>query len=189
MWTITSALAALLDYRAAELLDETGGERVNFAAHEHQCPCFQAFAAAISRRRIAAMDREWPIRGCSGRHVVRPGYRLTVAESTIKTPRFMEIAPDGTLYVSVSKTGQIQACRDRNGDGVYEEVVSYVEGHDPKNILQAVQWHEGWLWFAEVSAIYKARDTNGDGKADEIIKVIGEDQLPIVGGGHADGRC
>jgi glucose/arabinose dehydrogenase len=88
------------------------------------------------------------------------------------------------LYVSVPKTGQIQACRDKNKDGTYEDVVTYIEGHDPKNVLQGMQWHDGWLWFAEISAIYKSRDTNSDGKADETVKVIGEDQLPITGGGH-----
>ena len=115
---------------------------------------------------------------------VRPGYRLTVAESTIKAPRFMAFGADGTLFVTVPNAGRVLACRDKDGDGTFESVVTYVEGHDPKNILQGVQWHDGWLWFAEVSAIYKARDTDGDGKADEVVKVIGEDKLPITGGGH-----
>ncbi len=115
---------------------------------------------------------------------VRPGYKLTVAESTIRAPRFMEFGPGGVLYVSVPKTGEIKACRDKDGDGVYEAVTTYVSGYSGKNILQAMEWHDGWLWFAEVSAIYKSRDTNGDDQADEVVKVIGEDQLPITGGGH-----
>lgn len=115
---------------------------------------------------------------------VRPGYKLSVAVGTIKTPRFMANGPDGTLFVSVPNAGKIHACKDKDGDGTYESVVAWVEGHNPKNILQAMQWHDGWLWFAEVSAIYKSKDTNGDGKADEVVKVIGEDKLPITGGGH-----
>jgi glucose/arabinose dehydrogenase len=115
---------------------------------------------------------------------VRPGYKLTVAEGSIKSPRFMVVAPDATLYVSVPSQGVIKSCRDKDRDGSYETVSNVVEGHEPKNILQGMHWHDGWLWFAEVSAIYKARDTNGDGKADEKVKVIGEDQLPITGGGH-----
>lgn len=115
---------------------------------------------------------------------VRPGFKLTVAEGSIKTPRFMEFDPKGTLYVSVPKDGKIFACQDKDGDGTYEAVAPFLEGHEGKNILQAMQWHDGWLWFAEVSAIYKCRDTDGDGKADEKVKVIGEDKLPITGGGH-----
>src|SRR5688572_5258235 len=115
---------------------------------------------------------------------VRPGFKLAVAESTIKAPRFLENGPNGTLYVSVPSQGRIKACLDKDKDGTYETVTDYIEGHESKQILQGMQWHDGWLWFAEVSAIYKSRDKNGDGKADEKIKVIGEDQLPVTGGGH-----
>ena len=115
---------------------------------------------------------------------VRDGFKLTVAEGSIKAPRFMAFGSEGALFVSVPREGAIKICRDKDGDGSYEAVSNFVEGHDAKNILQGMQWHDGWLWFAEVSAIYKCRDTNNDGKADEKIKVIGEDQLPITGGGH-----
>src|SRR5688572_19282211 len=115
---------------------------------------------------------------------VRPGFKLTVAEGTIKSPRFLENGPDGVLYVSVPKEGRIKACRDKDKDGTYEIVTTYLEGHEAKNILQGMHWHDGWLWFAEVSAIYKSRDKDGDGKPDEVIKVVSEDKLPVTGGGH-----
>lgn len=115
---------------------------------------------------------------------VRPGFTLTIAESTIKAPRFMAFGANDSLFVSVPRDGSVKLCRDTNKDGTYDSISNFVEGHDPKNIPQAMQWHDGWLWFAEVSAIYKCRDTDNDGKADEKVKVIGEDQLPITGGGH-----
>jgi len=115
---------------------------------------------------------------------VRPGFKLTVAEGTIKAPRFLANGPDGVLYVSVPREGKIKACLDKDKDGTYETVTTYIEGHDPKSILQGMQWHDGWLWCAEVSAIYKSRDKDGDGKADEMVKVVSEEKLPITGGGH-----
>ena len=115
---------------------------------------------------------------------VREGFKLSVAEGSIKAPRFMTFGQDGALFVSVPREGSIKICRDKDKDGNYETVSNFVEGHESKNILQGMQWHDGWLWFSEVSAIYKARDTDNDGKADEKIKVIGEDILPITGGGH-----
>ena len=96
----------------------------------------------------------------------------------------MEFGPGGVLYVSVPNSGEIKACRDKDGDGHYETVVDYVTGHSRRDVMQALEWHDGWLWFAEVTAIYKSRDTNGDDEADEVIKVIDKDQLPITGGGH-----
>jgi hypothetical protein len=51
---------------------------------------------------------------------VREGFELTVAQADIQVPRFMEIGPDGTLYVSLPHQGQIKACIDKDGDGYYE---------------------------------------------------------------------
>lgn len=115
---------------------------------------------------------------------VRPGFKLTVAESTIKAPRFLENGPNGVLFVSVPRDGQIKALQDKDGDGNYEASTTWVEGRDSKQIAQAMQWHDGWLWFAEVNGIFKSRDKDGDGKAEEVVKVIGQDQLPTTGGGH-----
>ncbi len=116
---------------------------------------------------------------------VRPGYELTVAVDAINTPRFLEFGPDGTLFVSVPKEGKIYACRDANGDGSFEKAAPFVADKDPKNIVQGMQFHEGWLWFAQLNTISRARDTNGDGKADEEVQVLGPEKLPTgKPGGH-----
>jgi glucose/arabinose dehydrogenase len=116
---------------------------------------------------------------------VRDGYELTVAVEGIKAPRFLAVGEASTLFVSVPKEGKIVACKDADGDGRFEAQTSFVAGKDPNTILQGMQWHEGWLWFAQLNAISKARDTNNDGKADEIIEVLGTNQLPTgARGGH-----
>jgi hypothetical protein len=81
---------------------------------------------------------------------VRPGYELTVAVDSINTPRFLEFGPDGTLFVSVPKVGKILACRDEDGNGHYEKVMTFLEGKDPKSIPQGMQFHDGWLWYAQL---------------------------------------
>lgn len=116
---------------------------------------------------------------------VRPGFELSVAVEGIQTPRFLEFGPGGVLFVSVPKTGKIYLCRDTDADGKYEVMVPFVEGKEPKSILQGMQYHDGWLWFAQLNSISKARDTNGDGKADEEVRVLGPEQLPTgKDGGH-----
>src|SRR6059058_3606287 len=109
---------------------------------------------------------------------VRPGFELSVAVDAIKGPRFMEFGPDGSLFVSAPGQGKIFLCKDVDGDGLYEQVTTFVEGKNPKSIVQGMQFHDGWLWFAQLNSISKARDTNGDGKADEEIQVLGPEQLP-----------
>jgi glucose/arabinose dehydrogenase len=111
---------------------------------------------------------------------VRPGCTLTIAEASIIAPRFMRFAPDGTLYVSLPGAGQIKSCADRDGDGYFETVNTFAGGH---LTVHGLFWHDGWLWFTESGAIFRARDTNGDGQADETQAVIPAGRLPR-GGGH-----
>lgn len=116
---------------------------------------------------------------------VREGYALSVAIDSIKTPRFLAVGPGNTLFVSVPKEGKILACKDADGDGQYESLTPFVEGRDPNSILQGMQWHDGWLWFAQLNSVSKGRDTNGDGKADEVVEVLGTNQVPTgARGGH-----
>ena len=134
-----------------------------------------ALAGTSTARAAAVPDGIW----------VREGYQLSVALDTITAPRFLALGPTGALFVSVPKEGAIYACTDADGDGVYEKLTDFVEGKPSNTILQGMQWHDGWLWFAQLNSISRARDTNGDGKADEIVEVIGEAQLPTgARGGH-----
>jgi glucose/arabinose dehydrogenase len=111
---------------------------------------------------------------------VRPGCVLSVAEATIKRPRFMRLTPDGTLYVSLPDIGEIKSCKDKDNDGYFETVDTFVGGHVT---VHGLCWHDQWLWFTESGAIFRARDTDGDGKANEEQTVIPAGRLP-KGGGH-----
>ena len=110
---------------------------------------------------------------------VREGFVLTVAVDQIDTPRFMEFGPDGTLYVSVPGQGEIKSCLDKDGDGYFETIRTFVSNYPT---VHGMDWHDGWLWFTRSGSIYRARDTDGDGVSDETITVIPEGQLPS--GGH-----
>lgn len=111
---------------------------------------------------------------------VREGYKLTIAQEDIKNPRQMQMNTEGVLFVSLPEVGEIKACRDKDGDGYFETVTTFVKGHKK---VHGVNWHDGWLWFAETGAVFKARDTNNDGVADETVTVIPAGKLPS-GGGH-----
>jgi len=110
---------------------------------------------------------------------VREGFELTVAVADLERARFMTFGSDGTLFVSLPDARQIKACRDENNDGLYEKAATFVKGHPT---VHGLFWYEGWLWFTESGAIFKARDTTGDGVADDQQTVIPEGQLPK--GGH-----
>ncbi|MBN2512391.1 MAG: PQQ-dependent sugar dehydrogenase [Sedimentisphaerales bacterium] len=111
---------------------------------------------------------------------VRPGFSLTIAIDNLERPRFMEAAPDGTLFISFPQLGQIKSCKDSDGDGSYESLETFVDNHPT---VHGLYWHDGWLWFTESGAIFRARDDNNDGRADTEETVIPAGQLP-KGGGH-----
>ncbi|MBL9129365.1 MAG: PQQ-dependent sugar dehydrogenase [Verrucomicrobiales bacterium] len=116
---------------------------------------------------------------------VRAGFELKVAVDGIKSPRFMEVAPDGALFVSVPNQGKIFRCVDADGDGFFEKATTFVQGKEPKTIMQGMQFHDGWLWFAQLNSISKARDTDGDGRANEEFQVLNAKDLPTgKDGGH-----
>lgn len=116
---------------------------------------------------------------------VRPGFELTVAVDGIKSPRFLAFDPAGALYVSVPGQGKIFRCTDANQDGVFEKATTFVQGKEPGTILQGMQFHDGWLWFAQLNSVSKARDNDGDGRADEETQVLNAQDIPTgKNGGH-----
>lgn len=111
------------------------------------------------------------------RITVRGGFALTIANAELDKPRFLAFGPDGTLYVSLPGAGQIKALRDEDGDGYYEAMSTFVDGH---RSAHGMQWHGDELWFTTSGAIHRAADVDGDHKADRVVTVL--DGLPS--GGH-----
>lgn len=129
---------------------------------------------------LASCEKQIPKEPGNSFIKVRDGYQLTVVQDSIKNPRFLKLDPEGTLYVSLPGNGEIRACRDNDGDGYFEKVETFVKGHPT---VHGMAWYEGWLWFTESGAIFRARDLNADGKADEEETIIPDGELP-KGGGH-----
>ncbi len=111
--------------------------------------------------------------------LVRPGYRVSLAAEKLGESRFLQVGDNGALYLSQPNTKTILALRDKDGDGVYETrtpfVTNYLSAH-------GMDFHAGWLWFAQTGAVHKARDTNDDGVADETVTVLAEGTIPQKGG-------
>ena len=111
---------------------------------------------------------------------VRAGFTLSVVQNSIENPRFMAFDDQGTLYVSLPESGEIKSLKDIDNDGYYETVKTFVTGYPT---VQGMYFHEGWLWFTQSGAIYRAVDRDRDGVADQIETVIPKGSLP-EGGGH-----
>jgi glucose/arabinose dehydrogenase len=111
--------------------------------------------------------------------IVRPGYKVTLVAKDLDEARFLAFDDKGTLYLSQPKAGAILALRDTDANGSYEFVAPFLDGK-PK--AHAMQFKDGWLWFATSGAVYRARDKDNDGVADDVETVIAEGKLPKDGG-------
>ena len=111
---------------------------------------------------------------------VRDGFKLTVAENSLENPRFMVFDDQGTLYVSLPGSGEIKSLKDSNKDGFYETVKTFVKGYPT---VHGMYFYDGWLWFTQSGAIYRAMDSDHDGVADKTETVIPAGTLD-EGGGH-----
>lgn len=100
---------------------------------------------------------------------VRPGYKVTLAVDTQAEARFIEFDDTGkTLFLAQPKAGTILALTDKDGDGVFETSAKFITG---KPTAHGMYFKDGWLWFTQSQAIFKARDTNADGIADETVTI------------------
>ena len=107
---------------------------------------------------------------------VRPGFKVSLVAENIGQVRFIEFGEKGILYVSQPASGTIITLREH--DGVWSKLADFVTN---KPTVHGLCYFDGWLWFTQSGAVWKARDTNGDGRADEVVKIA--DALPS-GGGH-----
>lgn len=107
---------------------------------------------------------------------VRPGYKVTTVADKLVNARFMQFDDKGNLFLSRPNKGDILVLR-RDKDGNYKVASTFVTGH---RSVHGLDFKDGWLWFTESGAVFKARDTNGDGKADEEVALLKD----LPSGGH-----
>jgi len=106
------------------------------------------------------------------------GFSVSVFAAGLGSPRFLAVAPDGSLYVSVPQQGRGLALIDADHDGVAERTVVFAEKLDRPHGL-AFRGND--LYIAERGRVLLARDLDRDHSADSLTVIT--DDLP-VGGGH-----
>jgi len=102
---------------------------------------------------------------------VRPGYRVDLV-AHVAGARFLEFNDKGDLYVSLPRAGAIATLR--NVGGTWQRIADFTSG---KPSVHGMCWSNGWLWFTQSTAIWKAQD-DGNGKAVNETAVIPDGTLP-----------
>lgn len=127
---------------------------------------------------------------------LEPGLSIQrfASEPDLVTPTGIDVAPDGRVFViechthfrpddyEGPETDRIRVFRDRDGDGVAEEVVTFFEGTTATMNLKLTP--DGSLLVATRSEVFRLRDTDNDGVADlrqEIAHLETEGNYPHNG--------
>ncbi|MDQ2689002.1 MAG: sorbosone dehydrogenase family protein [Chloroflexota bacterium] len=105
------------------------------------------------------------------------GYRASVFADGLSGPRFMAVAPDGTLFVAERGADRIVALPDADGDGVADDVVEVGSGYGNAHDIEFTD--DGALLVAGEEALYRVTlDGWTDAGRDVVV-----DGLPL--GGHS----
>jgi glucose/arabinose dehydrogenase len=107
---------------------------------------------------------------------VPAGYEAQVFASGLDGPRFMDLSPDGTLFVAERGADRVVALPDRDGDGVADEVVDVASGFGSAHDITFAD--DGALLVAGSEALFRV---TLDGFSESEREVIVDD-LPT--GGH-----
>jgi len=83
---------------------------------------------------------------------VPPGFRVDVWASGLGHPRMIEVADDGTVYVTRRDEGDVLALRDSNGDGRADQR-SVFAAKLPN--VHGVALHNGWLYLASSTTVWR----------------------------------
>ncbi|MCX7838950.1 MAG: PQQ-dependent sugar dehydrogenase [Anaerolineae bacterium] len=111
------------------------------------------------------------------RITVPNGFAIRIFAQGLTQPRFMAFGPDGMLYVSLMRAGQVVRLPDRNADGLADGVEVIASG---LNAPHGIEWHNGWLYVAEQDRVERFRDADNNGtfESREVVTT----NLPCCGG-------
>ncbi len=125
------------------------------------------------------VPNRWKISQLEGRMLrLPPGFKISAYASGLGNARFMALDDGGNIYLSQPKEGKISVLRDKDGDGVADEIVVYAEG---LNLPHGLAFDGDWLYVAENDKVERLRDEDGDLRADKKELIVGNIPGP---GGH-----
>jgi glucose/arabinose dehydrogenase len=83
---------------------------------------------------------------------VPEGFRIDVWASGLGHPRMIEVAEDGTAYVTRRQEGDVLVLRDSDGDGRADQRSTFANNLSDVN---GVALHNGWLYLASSMTIWR----------------------------------
>ena len=91
-----------------------------------------------------------------------PGFSVNEFAGGLADARWLALAPNGDVFLTIPDQGKVVLLRDGDGDGKAELVTDFANGFDRPHGLA---FHDGYLYVADVNRVWRIAWQAGDTKA------------------------
>src|SRR4029077_17921090 len=88
-----------------------------------------------------------------------PGFTANEFAGGFESPRWMAVAPNGDVFLTLPEEGKVMLLRDGDGDGKAELTTVFAQGFDRPHGLA---FHDGYLYVADVNRVWRPGLEGGD---------------------------
>jgi glucose/arabinose dehydrogenase len=153
LWALAFPALLVAQPAAAQFLDQTVGQRFQIDPARLAKP--YATDSVDNTANLVARPQVAPFR-------VPPGFAVNEFASGFRYPRWLTVAPNGDVFLTLPQEGAVVLLRDANGDGKAELTSIFATGFDRPHGLA---FHDGYLYVADVNRVWRLAWRAGDDKA------------------------
>jgi glucose/arabinose dehydrogenase len=169
---MSAALAAGICSSVSAELGEMPGQR--FVVRPADLPRPYLTSSAANPPRVVARPGGATLR-------VPPGFVANVFAENLGHPRWIEVAPNGDVFLAESALGKITLLRDADGDGRAEMITTFAEGFSRPH---GMAFRPGWLYVADTLRVWRIPYQPGDTSARGAPEPVTQEGAIGPGSGH-----
>ena len=118
-------------------------------------------SASNPPRRVQRPEQAWP--------QVPPGFKVTLFAEGLGRARWLEVAPNGDVFLTQPRDGQITLLRDSKGDGKADIVQPFLKGLSNPH---GMAFQPGAFYFADVRGVWRVPYEAGDQQASATPRLV-----------------
>jgi glucose/arabinose dehydrogenase len=152
-WALVFSTLLLAQPAAAQFVDQAPGQRFQIDPAHLAKP--YATESVDNTANLVARPEAPPFR-------VPPGFAVNEFASGFRFPRWLAVAPNGDVFLTLPLEGSVALLRDADGNGKADLTSIYATGFERPHGLA---FHDGYLYVADVNRVWRLAWRAGDDRA------------------------